>query len=68
MLTEKLRDLADELRKKAEEQKLPEPIPNPVASRARGDMGSMDYVAPGYKNPVKGLSQLSPKLPSLPKK
>lgn len=41
MLAEKLRELAAQLRKEAAAMKLPGALPNPMASRATGDLGSL---------------------------
>lgn len=46
MLSAKLRELAARLRKKAAAVKLPRVRPNPLASRATGDLGSLAPKAP----------------------
>ncbi len=66
MLSEQIRKLAAWLRKQSEEQVTPAPTPNPIASRARGDMGSMDFVGSTAKKPsIKGIKGLQPQLPKL---
>jgi hypothetical protein len=63
-LTEQMRGLARVLRvKNAAEQASPKPIPNPVASRAGGDMGSAYPPVPktkgiGTPNPFQMLKGL----------
>jgi len=46
MISELLRKLAEQLRKQAGLQKTPGVIPNPVASRATGAMGSLAPATP----------------------
>ena len=43
-LSQQLRTLAAYLRKQAADPALPKPVPNPVASRAKGDLGSLENV------------------------
>lgn len=52
MLSDKLRKLAALLRKESQAVKLPGALPNPVASRAKGDLGSLAPKQPsGPKKP-----------------
>lgn len=63
-IAEKLRKIAETLRKHAADQKPGKPgIVNTVASRAAGDLGSMDK---GIKSPSTKIPELEPKLPKLP--
>lgn len=48
-LAEHLRKFAEELRKQGGSQVKPQPIPNPTASRAKGDLGSLE-VGPAPKS------------------
>lgn len=61
MISERLRKLARLLRKISAQEVRPKPIPNPTASRATGDLGSL---AEGPKPPSPG--KFAPKLPKLP--
>ena len=45
-LSQKLRELASRLRKEAKDQYLPKPLPNPVASKSKGDLGSLKPKTP----------------------
>jgi len=45
-LSQKLRELADQLRKEAANLALPKPLPNPIASNAKGDLGSLKPKSP----------------------
>lgn len=56
-----LRKVADELRKHSAERVEPGPTPNPTASRARDDLGSL---AAGAKEPGKS-NAFVPKLPKV---
>ena len=58
MIAERLRKLAQKLRKLSALEVRPKPIPNPVASRAKGDLGSL---AEGPKPPSPG--KFAPKIP-----
>jgi hypothetical protein len=58
----KLRQFAEQLRKQGAEQTAPAPVPNPVASRARGDLGSM---AEGLTSTGKENFEFAPKLPKI---
>jgi hypothetical protein len=58
-LAEQLRKFAEDLRKQGGSEVKPTPIPNPVASRARGDLGSLDA---GPKSSGEG-NKFVPKLP-----
>lgn len=59
-LSQKLRELAEQLRKEATATPmLPKPIPNPVASRAKGNLGSLGVPGPAgaeqKKQPMAGV-------------
>lgn len=45
-LSQKLRELATRLRKEAVDMRLPKPLPNPMASKAKGDLGSLKPKSP----------------------
>lgn len=60
-ITEMLRKVADELRKHGAERVEPSPLPNPTASLARGDMGSLSAGAKTKGEP----KQFAPKLPKV---
>lgn len=60
-ISEKLRKVADTLRKQSAEKVEPGPTPNPTASLARGDLGSLDAGAKTTK-PAKSFV---PKLPKV---
>ena len=51
-LSEKLRELAGRLRKQAADLKLPQPTTNPVASRSKGDLGSLGNLGPKATKPA----------------
>lgn len=56
-----LRDVARELRKHSAERVEPQPLPNPTASLASGDMGSLS-VGAKEKGAPKSFAQKLPKV------
>lgn len=52
-LSHKLRELAEQLRKHAADLAVPKPLANPVASRSKGDLGSLGNLSPKISGGVK---------------